>query len=110
MYKATSSALSEDCLICDDVPEIEELKNLTRSIHDKLENIMMSENITTPVISKRRKRSPSFISLGSEEFKTIALESTNKSLNAAKKIPESVLGLVDFNSTILPKLGKSHHG
>ena len=37
LYKVTSEALSKDCEICDDVPEIEELRKVTKSIHEKLE-------------------------------------------------------------------------
>ena len=106
LYKSTSSALSEDCQICNDVQEIEELRNLTRSIHEELEKIMMSENITTSVVLKRNKRSPSFISLGSNEFKKVALEKTSESNETAYKIPGSVLGKVGFDSIILDKLGK----
>ena len=93
-------------MILSSVPEIEELRNLTRYIHEKLAEIMMSENNSSQVVSKRKKRSPSFISLGSNEFKTFALKSTNESLKTANKIPESVLGLVDFDSSIVENSGK----
>ena len=106
LYKATSEALSKDCEICNDVPEIEELRNLTRSIHEELEKIMMSENLTTSIVLKRNKRSPSFITLGSNDFKKVALEKTSESNKTADKIPDSVLGKVGFDSTVLEKLGK----
>ena len=51
LYKATSEALSKDCEICNDVPQIEELRNVTRSIHEKLEFIMISEKKRTNVSS-----------------------------------------------------------
>ena len=55
LYKVTSEALSEDCEICNDIPEIEELRNVTRSIHERLEIIMISENITTPTLVSRKQ-------------------------------------------------------
>ncbi len=103
LYKSTSLALDEDCKRCDDVPEIEELRNLTKSIHEKLSDIMMSENLTSSV-STRRKRSPSFVPLMSEEgqkFKEVSLEKTHEALETADKIPKYVIGKVDVNSTIL---------
>ena len=99
LYNVTSFALSEDCVLCNNTPEIEELRNMTRSIHEQLMLIMMSENITAPV-GRRKKRSPSFISLDSDRFREVALESTGESLKIAHKIPETVWGKVDFNSTI----------
>ena len=104
LYKVTSDALSEDCRICNDIPEIHELRNITISVHKKLENIMISENITSPG-STRKKRSPSFISLESDKVKKIVLESTREALNATHKIPESVLGKIDLNSTIIDNSG-----
>ena len=104
LYKVTSEALNEDCRLCNDVPEIHKLRNITISIHEKLEHIMISENITSPG-STRKKRSPSFISLESDKVKKIVLESTREALNATHKIPESVLGKIDLNSTIIKNLG-----
>ena len=104
VFKSTTMALSEDCERCDDVPEIEALRNLTHSIHETLSDIMMSEeNITTPA-STRKKRSPSFIPLSSEEsqrFKKVALEKTREATKMADYIPESVVGMIEFDSTIL---------
>ena len=105
LYKVTSEALSEDCEICNDIPEIEELRNVTRSIHERLEIIMISENITTPTPVSRKKRSPSFVPLdsaeGSKIFKDVVLNNTREALNVTNKIPESVKGMIDLNSTIL---------
>ena len=55
-------------------------------------------------VSKRRKRSPSYIPLTSEDsqkFKEVCLERTNDALKTADKIPKNVIGMVDFNSSIL---------
>ena len=109
LYKATSLALSEDCILCHDTPEIEELRNETKSIHEKLSQIMLSENITSPG-STRKKRSPSFISLESDKkFKEIALEKTSEAIKIAKKIPDTVMGKIDFNSTIVESLGNLYY-
>ena len=64
---------------------------------------MMEKDIPFPV-SKRRKRSPSYIPLTSEDsqkFKEVCLERTNDALKTADKIPKNVIGMVDFNSSIL---------
>ena len=107
LYKSTSLALSEDCILCNDTREIEELRNQTKSIHEKLTQIMLSENITSPG-STRKKRSPSFISLESEQkFKEVALEDTSEAIKTAEKIPETVIGKIDLNSTIIESLGKN---
>ena len=106
LYKATSEALSEDCILCNTTQEIEELRNQTKSIHKKLTQIMLSENITVPG-SARKKRSPSFISLESDEiFKDVALEKTIEATQTAQRIPETVMGKIDYNSTIVESLGK----
>ena len=105
LFEVTTLALSEDCELCYDTPEIEELRDKTRSMHAKLSEIMMSENSTSTETS-RRKRSPSFISQESNTFKEVALNSTTESLLTANKIPETVLGKIDVDSTIQETLGK----
>ena len=106
LFKVTSLALSEDCILCDDIPEIEELRIKTRSIHDKLQHIMLSENITTT----RKKRSPSFISLESDKiFKEAVQEETSEAILVAQKIPETVKGMIEQNSTIAESFGKCYY-
>ena len=108
LYKATSSALSEDCKLCSNTTEIEELRKQTQSAHEKLTQIMLFENITFPG-SLRKKRSPSFISLESDKiFKEAALEDTNEAIKMANKIPDTVMGMIDLNSTIVESLGKCY--
>ena len=92
--------MNEDCGICNDTVEIEELRNMTRSIHERLSDIMMSENITTPTPERRWKRSPSLISLDSEKFEVIATNLTHEALKTTEKIPENVTAKVDTISTI----------
>ena len=106
LYKVTSLALSEDCILCDDIPEIEELRDKTRIIHNKLEKIMISENIT----STRKKRSPSFISLESDKiFKEAVQEETSEAILVAQKIPETVKGKIERNSTIAESFGNCYY-
>ena len=67
---------------------------------------MLSENSTSPGTT-RKKRSPSFISLESDKkFKEVVLEDTSEAIKTAEKIPETVVGKIDFHSTIVESLGK----
>ena len=96
IYKVTHFALREDCILCTNIPEMEEFRDKTREIYQKLRHMMKSENITIDDIEIPSRTSKRL----SEKFRNAALKNTLKALEAAQKIPANVTAKVDYNSSI----------
>ena len=95
LYKVIHFALREDCILCNNNKEIEELRNQTKIIYKKLRFIMKSENITlndTDIFGRT-------FSL-SDKFMKAALKNTEKALKTTEKIPANLTAKVDYNSAI----------
>ena len=81
LYRITSFVLEEDCSVCDHSPEIEELRNFTLTVHGILENL-----------------------IGSDQFRSRALEETNRTRTMIEELPESLKAGVHSSSPILVDL------
>ena len=78
LYRITSLVIEEDCGVCDHSPEIEELRNFTMTVHGILENL-----------------------IGSDQFRSTAIEVTNSTRVMIEKLPESLKAGVYSSSPVL---------
>ena len=78
LYKSTSEATLEDCRICNNQPDLEQLSIFMERVYMDLHKMM-----------------------GEKNFKTTAIEKTRETYDQTQRVPSSITTLVEETSSIM---------
>ena len=81
LYKEASNVIREDCTICNNSPDLNDLSIYTKKVHKELKPL-----------------------IGTQRFKAKAIEKTTETTERVNKLPESLKIKVDENSSILESI------